>query len=221
MLLSAGPLSLVELRSRGGAGDWQGDCLGLYQMLPDKSQGVLSSLIPGGRQGPVYRQLHDGDNHQYYLYRWDINCTAHTVCCIHLTTKSCFQTSMLESHTSSKISCLCTEFYFPIRFGDFWHVNSEVGEKGRHLKAKVVTKEDQLVPPVIGWQYHAGGGKWQSDPAMECTSQLSPACSEVVVRFHHAAKDKLSDQWAGGYLPVEGKHNRGRPVGFRKSLLHL
>ena len=53
----------LELRSSGGAGEFQGAWLGLYQLLPDGGE--------GGNQGPVYRQLHDGDNGQYYLFRWD------------------------------------------------------------------------------------------------------------------------------------------------------
>jgi len=52
---------LVELRSSEGAGECVGDALGLYQLLPDGGE--------GGRQGPVYRQRHDGDNQQFYLYR--------------------------------------------------------------------------------------------------------------------------------------------------------
>ena len=64
--LSSGPPSLVELRSsEGTAGEYKGSKMGVYQLLPD-----------GGEGGsPVYRQLHDGDNEQYYLYRWGFSCT--------------------------------------------------------------------------------------------------------------------------------------------------
>ena len=60
---------LVELRSSGGAGEYQGERLGLYQLLPDEK---------GDGQSPVYRQRHDGDNEHYYLYRWDISCMVQT-----------------------------------------------------------------------------------------------------------------------------------------------
>ena len=51
----------LELRSSGGADESQGSHLGLFQLLPDGGE--------GGRQGPVYRQRHDGGNQQFYLYR--------------------------------------------------------------------------------------------------------------------------------------------------------
>ena len=59
--LFSGPPSQIELRSSGGAGEWQGDKMGLYQLLPDAEK--------GDEQGPVYRQRHDGDNQHFYLYR--------------------------------------------------------------------------------------------------------------------------------------------------------
>ena len=82
------------------------------------------------------------------------------------------------------------------------------------MKSKVVREEDQLTPPLHGWEYW-GGGKWESDPTMEWRSQpMEPTCDDVKVEFHPAAEVKLPDQWAGSYLPVEGKYSRGRPVGF-------
>jgi len=62
LLNSTGPPSHVELRSSGGAGEYEGHKLGVFQLLPDDGG-------KGGSQGPVYRQLHDGDNWQCYLYR--------------------------------------------------------------------------------------------------------------------------------------------------------
>ena len=62
--LFSGPPSQLELRSSGGAGEWHGDKMGLYQLMPEK-------------RDPVYRQRHDGDNENYYIYRWDINCPKH------------------------------------------------------------------------------------------------------------------------------------------------
>ena len=52
---------MVELRSSGGAGEKWGHWLGVFQLLPD-GEGKA-------RKGPVYRQLHDGDDEQIYLYR--------------------------------------------------------------------------------------------------------------------------------------------------------
>ena len=55
----------------GGAGEYHGSKMGLYQLLPDGAE-------KGDGQGPVYRQRHDGDNPHYYLYRWDISCMVQT-----------------------------------------------------------------------------------------------------------------------------------------------
>ena len=56
---------MLELRSRSGAGEYLGDRLGLYHLTKDTRE-------ESQRQGPVYRQLHDGDNKQWYLYRWEM-----------------------------------------------------------------------------------------------------------------------------------------------------
>ena len=79
--------------------------LGLYQLLPDGGgekarQGSgfikrkLFQLLPddggenGDGPGPVYQQLHDGDNEQYFLYRWDINCICrHSDAALHAANK--------------------------------------------------------------------------------------------------------------------------------------
>ena len=101
-----------------------------------------------------------------------------------------------------------------IRAGDFWWVNDEVGEDNGFLKAKVVSKEDQMMPPVNGWTYYDGLfiGKWHSDPTMVCSSDLSPVCSEIVVQLEGKAKEK-HPEFAGIYKPVKGKFQRGRWVG--------
>jgi len=63
---------LLELRSTSGAGEWQGDCLGLYHLTIDPREEIL-------KQGLVYRQLHGGNNQreQFYLHRvgeyWWVN----------------------------------------------------------------------------------------------------------------------------------------------------
>ena len=98
-----------------------------------------------------------------------------------------------------------------IRAGDFWMVNAEVGEKTGWLKAQVVRKEDQMRPPVKGWTYY-DGSKYVSDPTMVCSSDLSPACGEIVVQLEGKAKEK-HPSCAGIYKPVKGKRQRGRWVG--------
>ena len=104
-----------------------------------------------------------------------------------------------------------TELSLLIRAGDFWWVYSEVGEENGWLKAKVVTEEDKRMPPVKGWTY-ADGGKMVSDPTLECSREVTPACSEIVVELQGAAKEKYP-QCAGSYLPVKGKIHQGRWVG--------
>ena len=111
-----------------------------------------------------------------------------------------------------------------IRAGDFWWVGKEVGEEWGWLRAKVVSKEDQMMPPVKGWQYteykdnplaifwQSLFGNWHSDPTMVCSSDLSPACSEIVVQLEGKAKEK-HPECAGIYKPVKGKRQRGRWVG--------
>ena len=84
-----------------------------------------------------------------------------------------------------------------IRAGDFWYVGPEVGEKTGWLQAKVVSKEDQMMPPVKGWQYADGQGNWHSDPTMVCSKDLSPACGEIVVKLKGKAKKKWPNCAAG------------------------
>ena len=98
-----------------------------------------------------------------------------------------------------------------IRAGDFWRVSDEVGKEDGWLKAKVVSKEDQMMPPVKGWTYY-DDSKYVSDPTMVCSSDLSPACGEIVVQLEGKAKKKYPE-CAGIYKPVKGKRQRGRWVG--------
>ena len=91
-----------------------------------------------------------------------------------------------------------------------------VGKKGGFLRAKV-DEADQLLPPVKGWEFPVGGDKWDSDPTMECSGELSPACSEITVELTGEALERYPEL-AGSYLPagrlpMKGKINRGRPVG--------
>ena len=104
-----------------------------------------------------------------------------------------------------------TDLSLLLRAGDFWWVSGELGKKGGGLRAKVETEEDKKMPPVQGWQYAAGGGKWPSDPTMEASRQVSKPCSEVLVELDGAAKEKWPE-CAGIYKPLKGRHNRGRWV---------
>ena len=111
---------------------------------------------------------------------------------------------------------LLTALSLFIRSGDYWWVSDEVGKEAGFLRAKV-GEADQLLPPVKGWEFW-DGGKWDSDPTLECSGKLSPACSEITVKLTGAAL-RRHPECAGSYLPVEGKINRGRPVGsFEKHL---
>ena len=83
-------------------------------------------------------------------------------------------------------------------------------EVGGLLRAKV-EEADHLVSPVNGWQVNYGGGKWSSDPTLECSRDLSEPCKEIVVKLRRKAKKKWP-RYEGSYLPVEGTIIRGRPV---------
>ena len=104
---------------------------------------------------------------------------------------------------------LLTALSLLIRVGDYWWVSNKVGKEGGELKAKV-GEADKLLPPVNGWEYRAGN--YQSDPTMVCSREVSAACREVIVELEGDAKKKYPE-CAGSYLPVEGEHQRGRPVG--------
>ena len=65
---------------------------------------------------------------------------------------------------------LITALSLLIRSGDYWRVNDEVGEEAGFLIAKV-DEADQLLPPVKGWEFWYGG-KWVSDPTMECSREV-------------------------------------------------
>ena len=66
-------------------------------------------------------------------------------------------------------------------------------------------------PPVEGWQYTPGGGKWESDTSLVCSREVSKPCSEVIVELQGEVKKK-HPELAGSYKPVKGKMNRGRWV---------
>ena len=54
------------------------------------------------------------------------------------------------------------------------------GLKGVWLKAKVEREEDQLTPPLHGWQYW-DGRRFESDPTLVCSREVSSPCREVRV----------------------------------------
>ena len=58
-----GKPSQLELRSSGEAGEEWGEYLGLYQLVPGEA---------GEGGSKVYKQCHDRDGGQLYLYRWDV-----------------------------------------------------------------------------------------------------------------------------------------------------
>ena len=103
-----------------------------------------------------------------------------------------------------------TDLSLLLRAGDFWFLSDELGEEEGDMSAKVETEEDKKMPPVRGWQYW--DSKWQSDPTLEASRQVSKPCSEVLVELHGAAKEK-QPECAGIYKPLKGRHNRGRWVG--------
>ena len=67
-----------------------------------------------------------------------------------------------------------------IRAGDFWWVNDKLGEEDGWLKAKVVSKKDQMRPPVKGWRYGDANGKTHSIPTME---QIWSKCGANCARW--------------------------------------
>ena len=90
-------------------------------------------------------------------------------------------------------------------------VSEEVGKNAGWLMAKVVSKEDQMMPPVNGWTSW-DSSKHVSDPTMVCSKYVSSACGEIVVQLKGKAKKK-HPECAGIYKLVEGKRQRGRWVG--------
>ena len=69
-----------------------------------------------------------------------------------------------------------------------------------------------MMPPVKGWQHADDDAEWPFDPTMVCSSDVSPACSEIVVQLEGKVKEKYP-MLAGIYKPVKGKRQRGRWVG--------
>ena len=90
-------------------------------------------------------------------------------------------------------------------------MSEEVGKEAGWLRAKVVTEENKQMPPVKGWTYY-GKDNWLWDTTLECSREVTPACSKIVVELQGAAKEK-HPEFAGSFLPVKGKINRGRWVG--------
>ena len=56
------------------------------------------------------------------------------------------------------------------RSDNYWLVSTEVGKKDGFLRAEV-GEEDQLVPPVNGWQFK-DGTNWSYDETLECSKEV-------------------------------------------------
>ena len=94
--------------------------------------------------------------------------TAYFICKVWISLISGFICFKLET-----IELLLTAFSLLIRADDYWWVWPVVGRKVGLLRAKV-GEADLTLPPVQGWEYY-DAGKWQSDPTMECSREVSPA----------------------------------------------
>ena len=114
-------------------------------------------------------------------------------------------------NTMFSLLATATDLSLLLRAGDFWSVSSELGKEAGFFCAKVEKEEDKKMPPVQGWQYAAGDGKWLSDPTLEASYQVSKPCFEVLVELHGAAREEQSE-CVGIYRPLKGRHNRGRWV---------
>ena len=103
------------------------------------------------------------------------------------TTKNFFSTGeILVAFNALEIikmasSFLCPAMHLIIRAAGFWRVSKEVGMKGGGMRTRVAFKADQMQPPVKGWEFSDDGGKYQSDPLMECSREVTPVCDEVRV----------------------------------------
>ena len=60
-----------------------------------------------------------------------------------------------------------------------------MGKKDGFLRAKV-GEEDQLVPPVQGWQFN-DGTKWSSDKTLECSREVEEIIRREEERIKKAA----------------------------------
>ena len=77
------------------------------------------------------------------------------------------------------------QFSTPLsRSDNYWLVSTEVGKKDGFLRAKV-GEEDQLVPPVQGWQFK-DGTKWSSDKTLECSREVEEIISREEERIKKA-----------------------------------
>ena len=123
--------------------------LGLYHLTSDIRE-------EGLRQGPVYRQL---DNGQLYLYRWKIALRVHLIARLHcyMLHATCY---MLHADGLSPF----------IRAGNHWWVSDQRGKEGRFMRAEV-EEADKRLPPVKGWEvYTPWKGEWSSeDQTLECS----------------------------------------------------
>ena len=74
------------------------------------------------------------------------------------------------------------------RSDDYWWVSTEVGKEDGFLRAEV-GEEDQLVPPVNGWQFKKWfGTKWSSDKTLECSREVEEVMSREEERIKKPAE---------------------------------
>ena len=59
-------------------------------------------------------------------------------------------------------------------------MSDEVGKKAGSMRTRVTFNVDQMQPPVKGWEFW-DGGKFQSDPLMECSREVTSVFDEVRV----------------------------------------
>ena len=70
------------------------------------------------------------------------------------------------------------------RSDDYWWVSTEVAKKDGFLRAKV-GEEDQLVPPVQGWQFN-DGTKWSSEETLKCSREGEEIITPQTVFILHS-----------------------------------
>ena len=81
------------------------------------------------------------------------------------------------------------QFSTPLsRSDNYWLVSTEVGKKDGFLRAEV-GEEDQLVPPVQGWQIN-DGTKWSSDETLECSREVE----EIIRREEERIKNEREER---------------------------
>ena len=74
------------------------------------------------------------------------------------------------------------------RSDNYWLVSTEVGKKDGFLRAEV-GEEDQLGPPVQGWQFK-DGTNWSYDETLECSREVE----EIIKREEERIKNEKEER---------------------------